>query len=55
MNEDSTYTDLLIQYLDGELSGEELESFEKNLQKAKFCVVSSKTWLSQNRQLGVMV
>jgi tetratricopeptide (TPR) repeat protein len=35
MNEDSTYTDLLIQYLDGELSGEELESFEKKLAESE--------------------
>ena len=31
MSENSTHTDLLIQYMDGELSGEQLEILEKNL------------------------
>jgi tetratricopeptide (TPR) repeat protein len=35
MNEDSTYTELLIQYLDGELSGEDLESLEKKLAESE--------------------
>jgi tetratricopeptide (TPR) repeat protein len=32
MNENSNHTETLIQYLDGELQGEELESFNKNLE-----------------------
>jgi hypothetical protein len=32
MSEHSTYTDLLIQYLDGELVGEELETLKKNIE-----------------------
>ncbi len=32
MNENSTNTELLIQYLDGELHGEQLETFKKNLE-----------------------
>jgi hypothetical protein len=32
MNENSTHTDLLIQYLDGELKGDELETLKKNIE-----------------------
>ena len=31
MNENSTHTELLVQYLDGELEGEELEKLKINL------------------------
>ena len=33
MNENSTHTDLLIQYLDGELQGEQLSAIKKDLQE----------------------
>ena len=33
MNENSTNTELLIQYLDGELTGEELESIKKSIEE----------------------
>jgi len=35
MNENSTNTELLIQYLDGELHGEELEAIQKMLIEIK--------------------
>src|SRR5664279_4115116 len=63
MNENSTHTDLLIQYLDAELQGEQLLSIQKDieenpasrqeLENLRLAKEATKTWALKNRIGGI--